>query len=929
MAKSRDLEVIKKIEKQIGRKLEQLYPEHIYEKNCYSINENGDVIGLNLMDIELSNISPLKELTQLTALDLGDNKITDISPLKELTQLTTLDLGDNQITDISPLKELTQLKVLLLDRNQITDISPLKELTQLTMLDLSNNQITDISPLKELTQLTPLYLVDNQITDISTLKELKQLKELCLDINQITDISPLKELKHLNRLDLRRNKISHLPREITELHMAIVWKNGILFEDINLYGNPLESPPVEVVKQGDAAVRNYFRELEEESVRLLQSKLLIVGNGEVGKTTLMKKLKDNSFLVEVGKEETTHGINIVPWELQCQFEADGDENVTIHFWDFGGQDIYHATHQFFLTKRSLYLFVWEARKEEESKSFDYWLNIINLLSANSPVIVVMNKSDVRTKHIDEASIEEKFNNIVTFLQVSCFTGDGISKLKEQIRLTLGSMDHLRDKLPEVWMKIQDHLKAEKRDYISLKVFFEICRKYGLNEDRAEFLSDYLHDLGVILHYRHDKLLENTVILNPEWATKAVYSLVDTREIMENRGQFRFDDLKRYWDLKEFPRDKHAELVRLMEKFEICFPITGTDIHIVPELLPAKRPAIDFDKYKKAVNLHFEYHYDFMPEGIITRFISRMYYLIKEEHFWKNGVELRFEDSTALVVSELLNRKMKISVTGSCKSELLAIIRNDFDHIHQTLNMEKNKNYHELIPCVCPMCRESESPHFFQYEVLKRWLSKNKNHAPCLKSDDDVPIKELLTGLEVPKPKKDLLDILVTSAHHLQGIAKTIKPEENSRNGFITLLLSIHGFIAKDQTQRGSSAAGKSIGELDILIETPDSEAESVIEAFNLEGFNRTVIDRHLKKLFGYDPGGLVRNFIVVYSEVEDFLGLWKKYLDHIPQIDFKHKLMDKPEEEKTNFAEIKLARAKHLRQGRETSVYHLFINMKP
>ena len=78
------------------------------------------------------------------------------------------------------------------------------------------------------------------------------------------------------------------------------------------------------------------------------------------------------------------------------------------------------------------------------------------------------------------------------------------------------------------------------------------------------------------------------------------------------------------------------------------------------------------------NLHLQYHYDFMPEGIITRFISRLYYLIKDDHFWKNGVELRFEDTTAIVISELLNRKMKISVTGSCKIELLAIIRNDLD-----------------------------------------------------------------------------------------------------------------------------------------------------------------------------------------------------------------------------------------------------------
>ncbi len=571
--------------------------------------------------------------------------------------------------------------------------------------------------------------------------------------------------------------------------------------------------------------------------------------------------------------------------------------------------------------------MWEARKEEESRSFEYWLNIIKLLSANSPVIVVMNKSDIRIKHIDESSFKDKFKNIVAFYQVSCLSGKGIPELTEQIRSTLGSMSHLRDKLPKVWGQIRDHLKKEEKNYISLKDYFKICEKYGLNEERAEFLSDYLHDLGVILHYRHDKLLENTAILNPEWATEAVYTLVDTREIQENKGRFHFPDLKRYWDLSKFPRDKHAELVRLMEKFELCFPITGTDIHIVPELLPANRPPIDYEKYKRTENLHFEYHYDFMPEGIITRFISRLYYLIKDDHFWKNGVELRFEDSTALVVSELLNRKMKISVTGSCKNELLAIIRNDIEHIHQTLNMEKNVHYDEMIPCTCDTCEESEEPHLYKHDTLKKFVNKGVLTTHCPANVEVVSIEKLLKGFEPLKPKKDLLNTLITTASHLQGISKTIKSDEDSRNDFIALVLSIQGFIVKDQTRWGRSATGKSMGEVDIKIETPDREAESVIEAFNLERFNRRIIDSHLIKLFGYDPGGLEHNYILVYSEADNFSGLWQKYLKHLPKVKFKYKLIGRVQEEETKFTDIKVAKACHMREGKEVYVYHLFVNM--
>ncbi|UCH94370.1 MAG: leucine-rich repeat domain-containing protein, partial [Candidatus Aminicenantes bacterium] len=251
-----------------------------------------------------------------------------------------------------------------------------------------------------------LNLYNAKLADISFLKDFHHLTHLDLSSNQIADISPLKGLKSLNKLVLDNNKITQLPIEFVEQGMEIKWEDDYR-DGIILEGNPLEIPPIEIVKQGTKAVRNYFKELIKESVHLLHAKLLIVGNGEVGKTTLMKKLKDNNFKVKVGKESSTHGINIVPWELKCPFKQNHAEKVKINFWDFGGQDIYHATHQFFLTKRSLYLFVWEARKEEESRSFDYWLNIIKLLSANSPVIVVMNKYDLRSKHIDEASFKEK------------------------------------------------------------------------------------------------------------------------------------------------------------------------------------------------------------------------------------------------------------------------------------------------------------------------------------------------------------------------------------------------------------------------------------------------------------------------------------------------------------------------------------------
>ena len=76
-----------------------------------------------------------------TELELHGSQITDLTPLAQLTDLTTLGLGLNQITDVTPLAKLTKLKKLWLPDNKITDLTPLAELTKLKMLYLGGNPI--------------------------------------------------------------------------------------------------------------------------------------------------------------------------------------------------------------------------------------------------------------------------------------------------------------------------------------------------------------------------------------------------------------------------------------------------------------------------------------------------------------------------------------------------------------------------------------------------------------------------------------------------------------------------------------------------------------------------------------------------------------------------------------------------------------------
>ncbi|MDQ1353721.1 MAG: internalin, partial [Acidobacteriota bacterium] len=297
---SNDMDIIRQIEKQTGEKLKPVPHEEIWRENYYALDKNTG---------------------QVQMLNLVGRNIKDISFISGLSGLTHLYLGKNQLTDITPLSTLTNLTELYLSYNHIKDLTPLSPLTKLTNLGLNDNKITDLTPLRTLT--------------------------------------------NLNFLDLCNNCIQQLPPEITSWwpYMEIKWITDYL-SGLILCGNPLTDPPIEIVKQSNAAIENFFAEIQRASVLFLESKLLLVGSGDVGKTTLMKKLKDNAFVVIPGTEDTTRGIDIQPWELSCPFPDGLIRDVSIHFWDFGGQDILHATHQIFLTKRSLYLFVWDPRKEE-------------------------------------------------------------------------------------------------------------------------------------------------------------------------------------------------------------------------------------------------------------------------------------------------------------------------------------------------------------------------------------------------------------------------------------------------------------------------------------------------------------------------------------------------------------------------------------
>ena len=208
-------------------------------------------------------------------------------------------------------------------------------LTNLTKLSLGKNPFTSLPEwFTNLTNLTELYLFDNQLSSLPDW---------------------LANFTNLTTLDLRDNLLT-IPKEILEDY------------------------------QNAPRILKYLTDLKKGQRRPLnEAKMVLVGEAKNGKTSLAKRLRGEAF---DPSEAKTDGIDIRSWELTV-----GKRNIKLNVWDLGGQEIYHATHQFFLTERTLYVLVLNSRQSETQNRLDYWLKTIRTLGNDAPILVVQNQHE--------------------------------------------------------------------------------------------------------------------------------------------------------------------------------------------------------------------------------------------------------------------------------------------------------------------------------------------------------------------------------------------------------------------------------------------------------------------------------------------------------------------------------------------------------
>ena len=779
---------IKKIPEYIT-KLSELKTLHLEGNNLSSIENIAGLSKLETLVVDFNNItdiSVIKEIKSIKKFHAIDNPINDITPLKNLINIESVSINCENVKDLKPISYILSLKELTLENiDKPIDNTFFQRCKQIKSLKIRNGVIKDIQSLSHLTELEELDLTNNKISNIQSISELTQLKKLDLSNNSISDIAPLKSLKQIESINLVANPITDL-EPLSNFDMRFVFGNRQFFpfrhEVLISKCNNISNPPIEIVKLGNDAIQRYFNKVKDEGIDyIFEAKLILVGDGDSGKTSLKRRLLDENANLPTS-DKHTRGIEIVDFEFE--------KGKIAHIWDFGGQVIYYPVHRFFLTENAIFVLLASSRHYHHN--FDYWIPTISQFGGKSPIIIG------QTCHEGLATPWNNLNiylanpnfNIIKTLNKPYYEIDltnknrGLDEIKKSI---IGQLQHFQRGIPKPWSRIRNTLldKSKFDSYISFQTFTDLCKelepKHFKNKEDIKDCCQFFHDIGAVLWYSEKEGLRDWVILKPEWAMNAVYKIIDDCDIQFNNGYIHKSDFERLWHNDSYI-GKHTVLKKMLETFKIAFPTKHSQGEYI---LPAKLTSMPWEK-KWAIednSLRLEYVFDFMPRGIVNQLSAELSRYIHDKDVWNNAVNFTSENSKSQIIEDSYNKKLSITSKGVDARGMNILIMNAIKNIIVDYKGVKARIH---VPCTCKKCQQLESPSMFLYDNFLEWQKRNITTVTCNESGESLSISKLLynAGFETISSRQQTVktvSIFLASSEELKDDRKEFEIFINREN----------------------------------------------------------------------------------------------------------------------------------------------------
>ncbi|MDA0807468.1 MAG: leucine-rich repeat domain-containing protein [Planctomycetota bacterium] len=722
---------------------------------CRSARETS----LTLVDLELGTIpDEVFELTWLKYLDLDSCELTDLSPkIAGLKELKTLDVSRNRLTELPPeIGQLANLTDLYLSENLLTTLPPeIGQLINLTNLVLSKNQLTTLPPeIGQLTSLTGLDFGSNQLTTLPPeIGKLANLTDLSLSENLLTTLPP-----EIGKLNLQ--SYSYDEDDFAEPLAAALWRD---WND----------------------VKAYLRGLAD-SQKCYEAKLVLVGEGNVGKTSLVGALKLEDF---VENRSTTHGIEVREFDVPHPGEA--EVKIRLNSWDFGGQAVYRITHQFFFSRRSLFLVVWWPREGVEQNDVEGWIERIQLrVGDDARVLVVASHCTEhgRVPRINQEALKRRFGDIIVgFHAVDSREMYRIDELKTAIAQAASQLPQMGEDMPTAWQRVREEIRALKDVQIPMSTFREVCAKHELEDDAIPALANLMNDLGDVVYFSDVEGLSETMILNPEWLTKAIGYVLEDQRTNSDAGMLAWNRLHEIWssdrpDREKYDRTAHPFFLRLMEQFDISYRL-GDSTSLVGQLVPADEPA-EVQPWRDAAqsdDLVLVCRLSADAPGLIPWLIVRTHWYSQDIH-WQNGMLLN-HGLHGEALMELVGRNLQITVRAAYPTYFADILKDTADFLIEDRWPGLQSRW--AVPCFKEGCSG-----LLNLSVLKTRQQKKESEVSCLDCGEDLQIGKLLEAVPVPpdefEPDELLPNFRHAPASHHSRFAMALrtfrKPYQHSNKG---------------------------------------------------------------------------------------------------------------------------------------------------
>lgn len=610
-------------------------------RNAFLADETGAVLALDLHpeDSSALDLSPFA-LPALQWLNVSDNeRLTSLTLPASLPGLVHLDASQCALEKIEiPADAFSRqffgemprtVPSLYLQKNKLHTVDFKGGCPGLELLDLSGNELAALNLPAGFAQLAYLYLNDNS------------------DLAKLSFFAPLRQL---DTLHLRGCNLEQLPHQLLSFDSL---------RTLYLHDNPLSGLPPSVVPDGEdenafPAVRAYLEELAKGDVINERVKIIVVGNGRVGKTSMLRRLRGEPFNA---REFYTHGVRLGHLDKDDLPDM-GEMGLQAQVWDFGGQEIFYATHQFFLTEDALYILAWtdkenvlmyrqrdaDAPKDEARfQTREYWLeNIRHRGGPKCPILMVQTHAETNPVPCNADDYLKDY--AARCLDFDAATDYGLPQLKKWIAQKLKTeIPFFGGKVPKSYDRCIgeiEKLRGKRRPRISKKDFdIEVCRVAKVLPGNETEALKYLHRTGAVVWFPQVELLQDTVFTDPNWLTEQVYKLINN-ELAVTNGRFDLTYLEKH--LPNFNDKERKQFVELLKTFGLIFETQeeGATVFIAPNYLPEE---LSYDA-KKLLRSHervlvpaFRFAFPkFLPDNVMVNFLSR-YGPYSDKLYWKNGI----------------------------------------------------------------------------------------------------------------------------------------------------------------------------------------------------------------------------------------------------------------------------------------------------